>query len=77
MAATRHVESRTQALRCVFNLSDDENNVEWLVQGGMLPVLLETLAKGTADVQRLAASILANIAISPQIRSATFHKQLS
>ena len=54
----------------MFNLSDDENNVEWLIQGGMLPVLLDSLAKGTPDVQRLAASTLANVAISPQIRLA-------
>ena len=53
----------------MFNLSDDENNVDWLIQGGMLPVLLDGLAKGTPDVQRLAASTLANVAISPQIRS--------
>lgn len=45
--------------------------MEWLIQGGLLPVLLESLAKGTPDVQRLAASTLANVAISPQIRSAS------
>ncbi len=68
--AAQHSESRGQALRCMFNLSNDENSVDWLMQAGALPVILACLTKNVSEVQRHAASILANVAINPQIRSA-------
>ena len=68
VAAAQHSESRGQALRCMFNLSNDENSVEWLLQAHALTVLLSGLTKNVSEVQRHAASTLANVAINPQIR---------
>ena len=66
--AAQHSESRGQALRCMFNLTSDENSVEWLLQAGALPVILACLMKNVSEVQRHAASTVANVAINPQIR---------
>ena len=71
ISAAVHGESRVQALRCMFNLSNDENSVDWLIQAGALPVVLSGLTKTVSEVQRHAASIIANVAINPQIRYAS------
>lgn len=68
LAAAQHSESRVQALRCMFNISNDENSVDWLIQAGALTILLSNLTKTLSEVQRHAASTIANVAINPQIR---------
>lgn len=68
LAAKGSSEARLPALRCLLNLTEDEDCLDAFVTAGCIPVLLSALATSSAEVQRLAASALANIAISPKLR---------
>ena len=66
--ATGTSDARVPALRCLLNLSYNEDSLDSLVAAGCLPLLLSALKAQSSEVTKLAAATLANVAVSPRLR---------